>query len=78
MHLSATIPSDVDAEEVAEFLQQRQIRLHALNRYYLGVVDRQGFVFGFGATEPVQIRGVGEALADALSANRQRQSGPDE
>ena len=66
MHLSATVPDGIDTEAVAEFLQQRQIRLHTLNRYYHGAVDRHGFVFGFGAAEPGQIRGVSEALADAL------------
>ncbi|HEY4145410.1 PLP-dependent aminotransferase family protein [Pinirhizobacter sp.] len=70
MHLSATVPSDIDAEEVAGFLQRRRIKLHTLHRYYHGVVDRHGFVFGFGALEPEQIRGAGEALAAALASAR--------
>jgi len=78
MHLSATVRDGIDTEAVAEFLQQRQVRLHTLNRYYHGAVDRHGFVFGFGASEPEQIRRVGEALAEALSANRHRRNGPDE
>jgi len=78
MHLSATVADGIDAEAVAEFLQRQQIRLHALNRYYLGAVDRHGFVFGVGALEPEQISQVGGVLADALSANRYRSSGPDE
>jgi DNA-binding transcriptional MocR family regulator len=67
MHLSAIVSDGIDTEAVAEFLQQRQIRLHTLNRYYHGAVDRLGFVFGLGATEPEQIRGLAEALACALT-----------
>ncbi|WP_250625688.1 PLP-dependent aminotransferase family protein [Pinirhizobacter soli] len=72
MHMSATVAEDIDAEAVAELLQRQRIRLHTLSRYYHGSVDRHGFVFGFGAAEPEQILGVGEALAEALSASRHR------
>jgi GntR family transcriptional regulator/MocR family aminotransferase len=49
MHLAAQsrVPGDLDA--VSEALLKRNIRVHALSRYYLGHPKRNGLVIGYGA-----------------------------
>lgn len=55
---SGTVLADpgVDAGAVADGMARNGVKLHSLERYYLGTMDRKGFVFGFGALDPVQIR----------------------
>ena len=51
MHLAALsrVPSDLDA--VTEVLLKRNIKVHALSRYYLGRSIRDGLVIGYGAAD---------------------------
>jgi GntR family transcriptional regulator / MocR family aminotransferase len=55
MHVAAVarVPRDLDA--VARALLGRQVKLHALSRYYLGPATRSGFIIGYGAAEPGEI-----------------------
>jgi GntR family transcriptional regulator/MocR family aminotransferase len=66
MHVSAVASAGIDTAKISVALARGHVRLHSLDRYYLGPVDRAGFVFGFGATAPAEIRTGCAALALAF------------
>ncbi|HEY1605781.1 MAG TPA: PLP-dependent aminotransferase family protein [Allosphingosinicella sp.] len=49
MHVAAFARRPLDCEDIAAELSSGNVKLHALDRYYLGPRARQGFVFGYGA-----------------------------
>ncbi|HEX5184270.1 MAG TPA: PLP-dependent aminotransferase family protein [Allosphingosinicella sp.] len=49
MHVAAFARRPLDCESIAAELGAGNVKLHALDRYYLGPRARQGFVFGYGA-----------------------------
>jgi GntR family transcriptional regulator/MocR family aminotransferase len=49
MHLAAASRVPLDLDAVTEALLKRNIRVHALRRYYLGRPMRDGLVIGYGA-----------------------------
>ena len=79
MHVAAVarFPGDLDA--VTDSLLKRQVKLHALSRYYLGHPVRSGFIIGYGACELSEIsqglaslREVLADTADRFSATSRR------
>lgn len=55
MHLAAVSRVPLDLEALSEALLKRNIRVHALGRYYLGRPGRQGLVIGYGAAGLAEI-----------------------
>jgi len=51
MHLAALARTPLDLDAVSDALLARQVKLHALSRYYLGRPARAGFVIGYGAAD---------------------------
>jgi GntR family transcriptional regulator/MocR family aminotransferase len=72
MHVAAVarVPRDLDA--VARALLARQVKLHALSRYYLGPATRSGFIIGYGAAEPGEISRGLSSLRAALVGSHTR------
>jgi len=68
MHVAAVARSPGDLEAVTEALLKRQVKLHTLSRYYLGLPDRAGFVIGYGTCDLSEISqglaSLREVLAD--------------
>jgi GntR family transcriptional regulator / MocR family aminotransferase len=68
MHLAALARSPSDLDAVTDSLLKRQVKLHALSRYYLGRPARSGFIIGYGACELSEISqgltSLREVLAD--------------
>lgn len=67
MHLTAFAIRDINAEQVSERLSERRIRCHSLNRYFLGPVDRSGFVLGYASADVDGLTVAVEALTEELS-----------
>jgi GntR family transcriptional regulator/MocR family aminotransferase len=68
MHVAAHAKGPVDLEAVAARLTARGVKIHTLERYYLGAPGRPGLVFGYGAVDPEEIsRGLAQ-LHKALAA----------
>jgi GntR family transcriptional regulator / MocR family aminotransferase len=55
MHATALAQPGVDVEKAATQLLGEGIRIHTLDRYFLGPPAHAGLVFGFGAAEPAQL-----------------------
>jgi GntR family transcriptional regulator/MocR family aminotransferase len=55
MHVAALARTPHDLDAVARTLLSRQVKLHALSRYYLGPPTRSGFIIGYGAADPGEI-----------------------
>src|SRR5215469_10489362 len=79
MHVAAVARDPRDLDAVAEALLTRQVKLHALSRYYLGHPTQCGFVIGYGAADldeiPLGLSALREVLAgtaDELPATPQR------
>lgn len=70
MHMSVISNVDVDCEAVSEALEKRGVQIHSLQRYYMGVAERSGFVIGFAAVERNSLEVAITALGKAF-----RQSG---
>jgi GntR family transcriptional regulator / MocR family aminotransferase len=56
MHVAAVARKSLDLESVAQALQPRNVKIHTLSRYYLGLQTRHGLVFGYGAVDLPEIR----------------------
>ena len=67
MHLTATSQPGVDVESAAVRVLRDGVKIHTLERYFLGSSYRTGLVFGFGASEPSQLALGIEKLRRALS-----------
>jgi GntR family transcriptional regulator/MocR family aminotransferase len=55
MHVAAVARAPCDLEAVTRTLLTRQVKLHALSRYYLGTATHSGFIIGYGAADPGEI-----------------------
>ena len=75
MHVAAVarVPRDLDA--ITRALLSREVKLHALSRYYLGPATRSGFVIGYGAADPGEIS-LGLSSLRALLADPAESSAP--
>jgi GntR family transcriptional regulator/MocR family aminotransferase len=51
MHRSVVTRRAIDCEAVGEALAERGIMIHSLRRYFLGAVNRSGFVLGYAASD---------------------------
>jgi GntR family transcriptional regulator/MocR family aminotransferase len=56
MHITATAPASVNLNAAADVLLQQGVRIHTLNRYFMGPQTRHGLIFGYGSTDVAQIR----------------------
>jgi GntR family transcriptional regulator/MocR family aminotransferase len=75
MHVAALARAPRDLDAVARALLSRQVKLHALSRYYLGGPARSGFIIGYGAADPAEIsRGL--ASLRAVLANTSERLSP--
>jgi GntR family transcriptional regulator / MocR family aminotransferase len=68
MHTTAIARPGVDVESAAARVLSDGIKIHTLERYFVGEPTRSGLVFGFGATKPAQLALGIEKLCEALSA----------
>jgi GntR family transcriptional regulator/MocR family aminotransferase len=66
MHVAAVAHAelDLDLDPLTEALARENVKIHALDRYYLGPPTRAGLVFGYGAIDPPR-------MAQGLSVLRQ-------
>lgn len=55
MHVAAVTRAPRDLDDLTRTLRSRQVKLHALSRYYLGTPTRSGFIIGYGAADPGEI-----------------------
>ena len=67
MHVAAVARRKLDGEAIASWLDARNVKLHALDRYFIGSKRQQGFVLGYGAVDVEQIGAGIEALRQALA-----------
>jgi len=49
MHVAATFRQTRDLERLTESVSEQGVKIHSLQRYFVGPPDRTGLVFGFGA-----------------------------
>jgi GntR family transcriptional regulator/MocR family aminotransferase len=56
MHVAAVAPAPVDLEGIATRAQGKGVMIHTLSRYYSGPETQVGFVFGYGVTDPAEIK----------------------
>jgi GntR family transcriptional regulator/MocR family aminotransferase len=56
MHIVAEARGRFDLEAVALSLARQQVKIHTLDRYFLGSQTHSGLVFGYGTVDPPQIR----------------------
>jgi GntR family transcriptional regulator/MocR family aminotransferase len=66
MHVAATSRTALDLERVAEGLVADGVKIHTLNRYYLGPATQAGLIFGYGAPDVAQMNRGLRALRRAL------------
>jgi GntR family transcriptional regulator/MocR family aminotransferase len=72
MHVAAVARAPGDMEAVTEILLERQVKLHALNRYYLGRPARSGFIIGYGACDLNEISQGLASLCEVLADTADR------
>ena len=66
MHVAALARTSLDLDLVAEVLLHKNVKIHALSRYYLGPQTSAGLVFGYGTVDlPEMTRGL-SSLCEAL------------
>jgi GntR family transcriptional regulator/MocR family aminotransferase len=56
MHIAAAALDPLDSEGIARRAQGKGVMIHALSRYYLGPETQVGLVFGYGVTDPAEIK----------------------
>jgi GntR family transcriptional regulator / MocR family aminotransferase len=66
MHIAAVARDAVDPDLVEQVLLQKNVKIHALRRYYLGPQTRAGLIFGYGAVDLPGINRGLSALRKAL------------
>lgn len=64
MHVAAVTDDELDCEGISTALAARGIRIHALDRYFLGPVVRSGFVLGYTSADMTLLKLAIEALAE--------------
>jgi GntR family transcriptional regulator/MocR family aminotransferase len=67
MHVAALSRTEIDLEAVAAALQQSEVRLHTLRRYYLAPPRQAGMVIGYGSADSNQIARGMSLLRNLLS-----------
>ncbi|HVI04815.1 MAG TPA: PLP-dependent aminotransferase family protein, partial [Sphingomicrobium sp.] len=65
MHV-ATFANGIDCGRVSDALARRDIHIHALERYYLGPVTREGFVLGYASADVGKLSTAMAALAEEI------------
>ena len=79
MHVAAVARGVRDLDAVTATLLSRQVKLHALSRYYIGEPTQSGLIIGYGAVDLSEIsHGLAElraVLADSASRFRAEHSG---
>jgi GntR family transcriptional regulator/MocR family aminotransferase len=68
MHIAAVARDAVDPDLVEQVLLQKNVKIHALRRYYLGPQTRAGLIFGYGAVDLPGINRGLSALRKALQS----------
>ncbi|MES2128006.1 MAG: PLP-dependent aminotransferase family protein [Pseudomonadota bacterium] len=66
MHIAALGRAGLDLEALTQGLLAHNVKVHTLERYYLGPQRQSGLVFGYGAVERPDIRRGMELLREAL------------
>lgn len=66
MHIAAISRTPMDLDLVTERLQQQNVKLHSISRYFLGPQAQTGLVFGYGAVDLPDIRRGLSSLQDVL------------
>jgi GntR family transcriptional regulator/MocR family aminotransferase len=72
MHVAAVTRTPRDLDAVTRALLARQVKLHALSRYYLGRPTRSGFIIGYGAADLDEISLGLSALHEVLTDAAER------
>ena len=67
MHLTVTLPNQIQDLEIAERAARENLWLWPLSPNYLGEATRSGFVLGFGGTEVAEIPGAVRKLRGLLA-----------
>ncbi|MEO7054317.1 MAG: PLP-dependent aminotransferase family protein, partial [Rhizomicrobium sp.] len=67
MHTTAIARPGVDVETAAARVLSDGIKIHTLDRYFVGEPTRTGLIFGYGAAEPAQLALGIEKLCQAFS-----------
>ncbi len=70
MHVAALAKESADCAQLAAQLATRGVRIHALDRYYVDRVSRNGLVFGFGVADIDALRAGLESAQEFLEAAR--------
>jgi GntR family transcriptional regulator / MocR family aminotransferase len=60
MHVAATAREAVDLERLTDSLLRQDVKIHSLQRYFLGPPTHAGLVFGFGA---LGLQGIARGIA---------------
>jgi GntR family transcriptional regulator / MocR family aminotransferase len=69
MHMTAIARPGVDVESVAARVLAEGVKIHTLDRYYLGTSTRTGLIFGYGTATPAQLALGIKRLCRALSGD---------
>lgn len=55
MHVTALSPKSMDLAPVVNFLARENVRIHDLERYFIGNANATGLIFGYGAVRPDEL-----------------------
>jgi GntR family transcriptional regulator / MocR family aminotransferase len=69
MHVAAVASAPVDLEGIARRAQGKGVMIHTLSRYYFGPETQVGLVFGYGVTDPAEIKYGLSVLSQLLAAH---------
>jgi GntR family transcriptional regulator/MocR family aminotransferase len=56
MHIAAVAVAPLDLEGIARRAQGKGVMIHTFSRYYVGPENQAGLVFGYGVTDPTDIK----------------------
>lgn len=70
MHIAAVAAAPLDLEGVARRAQGKGVMIHTLSRYYVGAEKQAGLVFGYGVTDPTDIKYGLSMLAQLLTRHK--------
>jgi GntR family transcriptional regulator / MocR family aminotransferase len=72
MHIAAVARGALDCERIAASLDEKRVKIHSFNRYFLGPKKRTGFVFGYGAVDLDQIEAGMNTLRKTIARQQRR------
>ena len=78
MHIAALANDGLNCEAVSEALVGRGVHIHALDRYYLGLVSRSGFVLSYAAAGAEALTKAMQALGQELMFASEQNCAPRE